>query len=73
MFIADHHPPHFHAAYGEYEAVITIAELGLLAGGLPPRAMGMVIEWAAAHRSELLSDWERAQRQLPLEKIEPLQ
>jgi hypothetical protein len=32
MFHDDHPPPHFHAAYGEYAAVIDIATGGVLGG-----------------------------------------
>jgi hypothetical protein len=34
--------------------------LSLFAGWLPPRALGLVIEWATLHRDELLDDWDKA-------------
>ncbi|MEA3356810.1 MAG: DUF4160 domain-containing protein [Candidatus Bipolaricaulota bacterium] len=73
MFFNDHNPPHFHAFYGEYEGLIDIADLSVFAGSLPPRALGLVIEWATLHQSELLNDWEKAEGQEPLNKIDPLQ
>jgi hypothetical protein len=45
--------PNFHARYGDAEASIAIDALALLAGDLPPKAMGLVFEWAASHRGEL--------------------
>ena len=45
MYFADHAPPHFHAEYAEHEARIAINNLGVLSGDLPPRAMGLVVEW----------------------------
>lgn len=45
MYFADHAPPHFHAEYAEHEARIAIETLGLLCQ-LPPRALGLVAEWA---------------------------
>lgn len=54
MFFADHPPPHFHAEYGEYEALITIDDGEVFAGGLPARALNMVKEWVELHREELL-------------------
>lgn len=72
MFFDDHNPPHFHALYGEYEVLIDINTFALFAGHFPPRALGLVIEWATLHQAELLNDWERAQGQEPLSKIEPL-
>jgi hypothetical protein len=34
--------------------------------------LGLVVEWAAQHRNELLALWERAEKMLPLGKIQPL-
>lgn len=72
MFFDDHNPPHFHAFYGEYEALIDINTFAVFAGNLPPRALGLVIEWATLHQAELHNDWEKALVQEPLNKIEPL-
>lgn len=52
MYWGDHGPPHFHARYGGEKASIAIGDLSVLAGGLPPRALGLVLEWAALHRGE---------------------
>ena len=72
MYFDDHPPPHFHAEYGEHEAVIHIETLGMMAGSLPPRATGMVLEWASLHQQELMSAWQNAVRREPVAKIEPL-
>ena len=73
MYFNDHAPPHFHAAYGEYEAVFRIDNLGLHEGRLPGRASALVLEWAFAHVSELEANWARAQQGVALQPIEPLQ
>jgi len=73
MFFDDHNPPHFHAEYGDDTVLITIHSLSVLAGRLPPRAMGLVIEWATIHQQELIEDWRRAQAQQPLQKVDPLE
>lgn len=73
MFYNDHEPPHFHARYGGRTALIAIDTLVVLRGELPPRVLGMVTEWAAAHRSELRADWNRARSNQPLEPISPLE
>jgi hypothetical protein len=44
----------------------------MLAGSLPPRALGLVVEWAALHRDELAWDWRQAAQKEPLDAIEPL-
>jgi len=73
MYYNDHAPPHFHARYGDAKVEIAIETLSVLAGKLPPRAMGLVIEWASRHQAELLADWELARRQETLNRIEPLE
>jgi hypothetical protein len=73
MFFDDHNPPHFHAEYGESSALIDILHLSLFSGSLPPRVLGLVIEWATLHRKELIEDWERARTQKELQKIAPLE
>lgn len=69
----DHAPPHFHVRYGGTQASIVIRPSRVLAGRLPPRILGFVMEWAALHQRELLVDWELARKQLPLERIAPLE
>jgi len=73
MFYSDHEPPHFHARYGQDQAIIGLDSLRVLEGRLPPRALGLVMEWAAVHQVELCADWELARRQVPLRKIAPLE
>ncbi len=72
MYFNDHLPPHFHAEYGEFEAVYAVDTLDILRGNLPRRAHSMVVEWALAHRTQLRANWNRAREQRPLEQIEPL-
>ncbi len=73
MYFRDHAPPHFHAIYGEHEAVIEIATAKLMDGELPRRALKLVIEWAKKHRLELMENWGRAQSAEALKSIEPLE
>jgi hypothetical protein len=48
MFHDDHPPPHFHAEYGEFAAVIDIATGRVLGGRLPPRVARLVEEGGEA-------------------------
>lgn len=73
MFYDDHVPPHFHAKYGDDRAIVAIDTLALLRGELPPRALGLVMEWAAQHRLELQRTWAAAQRHEKLDPIPPLE
>lgn len=73
MFFDDHNPPHFHAEYDGDVALIDIRNLSVFSGRLPPRVIGLVIEWASVHQQELFVDWDRAQAQHELLKIAPLE
>jgi hypothetical protein len=44
MYFNDHEPAHFHAEYGEYEALIEIETLAVLRGELPRRARALVLD-----------------------------
>lgn len=72
MYYTDHAPPHFHAEYGEDEAVYKIETLELLRGKLPRRAHGLVLEWASLRREELRTNWLRARAGERLTVILPL-
>lgn len=62
----------YRAEYGEHQALVSIDTLAVVAGRLPPRAMGLVMEWASLHQDELKNAWTKAKGlQLP-GKIEPL-
>lgn len=73
MFFDDHNPPHFHAEYGNDKIIVEIASISVIAGSFPPRALGLVTEWAQIHRNELMSLWEEARIRHPLHKIQPLE
>ena len=68
LFFGDHPPPHFHAVYGEYNALFSIETLEMIEGDLPPRAMKMVIEWAGQQQNELLLMWNNQE----FHKLPPL-
>jgi len=72
IYWKEHGIPHFHAKYGGQRASVSIEELKLLEGKLPPRVLAMVVEWAAIHRDELMEDWNLAVAEKPLNPIRPL-
>ncbi len=72
MFYREHGVAHVHAVYGEHEISVEI-ETGRVHGHFPPRALTLVLEWVRLHTPELLQNWERARRGLPLERIAPLE
>ena len=73
MYYDDHNPPHFHAIYGENKAVIAIQDFTILEGDLPPKAVGLVMEWTRGHQSELLKEWDLARNKKALFQIDPLE
>lgn len=73
MYFNDHYPAHFHAQYGEFSAKITIDNIGLLDGYLPPKALALVVEWAMMHQKELKENWEKMLRKEPFKAIAPLE
>ncbi len=72
IYYNDHPPPHFHAKYGDYEAVVYIQN-GVVEGQLPRRALGLILEWYDVHKDELAEDWLLAQQRKPLNRIAPLE
>jgi hypothetical protein len=63
MYLLDnkqHHVPHIHAKYAEFEASIDIADANILAGELPRKQLRLVQAWIELHRDELMADWELA-------------
>ncbi|GMO13243.1 MAG: DUF4160 domain-containing protein [Treponemataceae bacterium] len=72
IYFDDHNPPHFHVAYNEHEALISINDFSVLKGSLPSRVLGLVMEWADLHKTELLENWNMVQEKGKFFKIEPL-
>jgi hypothetical protein len=72
MYYDDHAPPHFHAKYGSERAQFSIDPPGLIKGDLSPRAIALVMEWAALRREALLAAWQNRAAGRPPGKVEPL-
>ena len=65
----DHPPPHIHAEYQGFEALIEIRTGTIAEGRLPGKAAAIVREWCLQHSDELLANWEKAQSFEPLERV----
>jgi hypothetical protein len=74
MYFGDHVPPHFHAEYAEFTAQMSIRDLGIIEGYLPPKALALVVEWPSIHKEELLENWDALSEEgsRKFKKIEPL-
>lgn len=66
-----HHKPHIHAYYQDYEASIGI-DGELLAGSIPVKQLKLIQAWIILHEEELYTAWNKAVQNIPFEKIEPL-
>lgn len=73
MFYNDHPPPHFHAVYAQYEAIVGVDPIRVLEGQLPCRLQSLVFEWTAMYQTELRENWELARAHEPLKRILPLE
>ncbi|ELR98098.1 DUF4160 domain-containing protein [Gloeocapsa sp. PCC 73106] len=73
MYYNDYPPPHFHVRYNQQKAIVDIENLSVIEGQLTNIILGLVIEWAAIHKTELFANHQRARQQQPLEKIPPLE
>jgi hypothetical protein len=72
MYAKEHAPPHFHALYGECEAIFSIASGKLLGGKFPIKQSRLVTAWAAIYKKELLANWESLTSGKGFNKINPL-
>lgn len=72
MYFNDHNPPHFHVRYEEFRAIVGIDPLELRAGELPPRVLGLVMEWAEMHQAELAANWTSLAKDGIFTRIPPL-
>ena len=72
MYFNEHNPPHFHVEYNNYRALIDIKTFGIIEGKLPSKVLGLVVEWAEDHQSELFENWYNMKETGEYKKIEPL-
>ena len=69
MYFGDHPPPHVHAAYQGFEALIDIETRAISDGRLPRRVHRLVTEWIEINEAAILENGQRAQALEPLERI----
>lgn len=67
----EHHKPHVHVLYGDFEASVGI-DGELLAGALPAKQYKLVVAWLILHEDELYWAWNQAVAGRPFGRIKPL-
>jgi hypothetical protein len=69
MYWRDHAPPHVHAIYQGFEALIAIESAEVIGGHLPPNALRIVREWVGLRSVELAENWQRGRRFEPFQHV----
>jgi len=69
MYHDDHNPPHFHAEYQGYEALVDIKNGKIIKGRLPKKAIKIIQEWVDENHEALVANWKNAIELQPLDKI----
>ncbi len=69
--VGKHHEPHFHAYYGDDEAVFDFTG-EIIAGDFPAKQAAFVKAWSLLHEDELKANWKLAVVGEETFRIEPL-
>jgi hypothetical protein len=74
MFGNDHNPPHFHAVFNEYRAIIEIESGEILKGIIPGKQLKYIQVWLDIHKNELMENFNNLRSEIQtFSKIQPLQ
>jgi hypothetical protein len=57
MYADDHRPPHFHIVGPEFQVLVRIADLTVIAGEARPAQIADAMAWAATHQEMLALKW----------------
>ena len=72
MNYSDHNPPHFHANYADFNAVISILDSSVLSGFLPNKQLKIVLAWSQINQDALMQNWELMKNSKEPKRIKPL-
>ena len=68
----EHNPPHIHAYYQDFKALISIISQEVIDGEIPAKQLRLVNAWIEIHREELMANWILCQNGEKPYAIEPL-
>ncbi len=57
VYADDHRPPHFHMVAPDFQVLVRISDLAVIAGEARPAQIAEAIAWARAHRESLARKW----------------
>jgi len=69
--IGQHNLPHFHAFYGDFEAVFGL-DGEIITGNFPRKQAAFVKAWSLLHEEELIANWKLASNGEKIFRIQPL-
>ena len=69
--IGQHNLPHFHAYYGDHEAVFNL-DGDIISGQFPKKQSAFIRAWALLHEDELSANWKLAVNGEATFRIDPL-
>ena len=65
VYANDHLPPHFHVIAPDFEALIEIETLAVMAGSLGRSSRRAVMAWVAANTATIKAEWNRINPRFP--------
>lgn len=57
MYAGDHRPPHFHIVAPDFQVLVRISDLTVIAGEARLAQITEIIAWARVHRESLALKW----------------
>lgn len=57
MYLRDHAPPHFHIVDPDFDVMVRISDLQIIAGRARKAQLAGALAWAEAHKSDLAARW----------------
>ncbi|WP_246731363.1 DUF4160 domain-containing protein [Methylocapsa sp. S129] len=57
MYADDHRPPHFHIVAPDFQALVRISDLAVIAGEARPTEIAEALAWAQVNREMLVLKW----------------
>lgn len=57
MYADDHRPPHFHIVGPDFQVLVRISDLAVIAGEARPAQIAVAVAWAAERREALALKW----------------
>lgn len=64
IYADDHRPPHFHIVAPDFQALVRISDLAVIAGEASTHDIAEALSWARAHRETLALKWAELNERL---------